>query len=90
MISPMELLEVDLHSLVTLTSENETWACIDETEVEVQDEVQALKWKVAHEKKAAQEAGLTWHEKGLADLEGGSMVYKSKEFYSGWKAAYSG
>ena len=76
--------------MVILTAEDEHWACIDETDVKVQDEEQAGKWKAAIEKKAARDAGFTWHEKSLTDLEGGSISYKTEAFYSGWKAGYSG
>ena len=76
------------HSLVFLTPEDEDWAAINETDVEVQDQEQAGKWKAAVEKKAAREAGLTWHEKALADLEGSSVSYR--RFYSGWKTGYKG
>ena len=65
-----DILEVDLHSLVTLSPEDQVWAMMDETNVDFRDEVEATKWKTACENQAAHEAGLTWHEKRLADLEG--------------------
>ncbi len=88
--SPSEFLAVDLNALVSLSPEDEYWVGIDETEVEVTDEVQVAKWKAAGDRKAAQDAGLTWKEKQLADFEGSKTPYKTKEFYSGWKAGYVG